>query len=92
MTDAKLREVALRYQQTFHRRAVLAREMDSHWYEEYQVPQDVIMRHCAWMVDCILEGTGMDRDKCDRWLGYVQGEMRAAGWYTIAQMREHSRG
>ena len=67
-------------------------------------PKDIdeftLMCHLAWMCQRCLNvfiplaekgGTGEEKEKALVWLGYVQGELRAAGHFSITNMRDHNR-
>lgn len=49
-----------------------------------------IQDHLAWMCSQIIMGM-VSGSKAHRWLGYIQGELRGMGLYSIAELREHSR-
>lgn len=51
------------------------------------------MRHAHWMCS-ELSRMALDpanRDKVNRWLGFVQGVLWVTGLYSINEMREHNR-
>lgn len=50
-------------------------------------------RHAAWMIDQMLD-PGWDwtnRDKTNRWLGFIQGVLWMEGGYSINQLRDQTR-
>lgn len=51
------------------------------------------LSHLAWMCEtAVNEHIPAARiDKAMRWLGFVQGVLVARGFYTLAEVREHSR-
>lgn len=61
-----------------------------------EITPEAMKRHLRGMIDqCLYKfippGHTQDIEKAHRWLGYIQGELRAMGKYSINQMREHSR-
>lgn len=54
-----------------------------------------MVKHALWMVNDVLtrmEAGDMDEGKANRWLGFIQGALWAAGLFTIDDMREHNIG
>lgn len=67
-------------------------------YASAIIPRAVIRRHLRWMIRQTLVTlktevplTRQAIEKAHRWLGYIQGELRAMGDFTVSQLREHSR-
>lgn len=51
--------------------------------------------HMQWMLNTMRSMptvTLEERDKFSRWLGFVQGAMWGAGWITVDELREQTRG
>jgi len=75
---------------------VTAKQLDETEYGYNYIDVGSLAAHLAWMcrrcLDAfILEGPGQDIGKAHRWLGYSQGELRAAQVSTISELRDHSR-
>lgn len=71
-------------------------QLPSYMYSRVDLSRLHVACHLAWMCEQCLkvfipEGPEQDIGKANRWLGYVQGELRAEGVYSITDLREHSR-
>lgn len=58
----------------------------------------VVAAHLRWMCGRVLNdflpqmlSCDDAREKVDRWLGYIQGELRALGLFSVREMRTHNR-
>lgn len=105
MTTDKLKEVLRRYQDMlysiqFDGAPVVAKELDAQWYDGLVIPRIDLAAHLLWMCNRCLDvfipigeanGTDEDIDKAKVWLGYIQGELRGLGLYTITDLRNHNR-
>ena len=51
------------------------------------------MSHLRWMChECVDKHVPAgDVDKAMRWLGFIQGVLLAVGYFTLEQIKEHSR-
>ena len=53
-----------------------------------------VCQHLLWMMDelnTMLVDTSVDMEKCNRWLGFIQGTLWSYGIYSIDDMREDNR-
>lgn len=106
MTTAKMKKVFesyLHYILTYNGYAgIKPAELPAKLYDA--TPADIdeytLLCHLAWMCERCLSifiplaekgGTGDEKDKALVWLGYVQGELRASGHFSITDMRNHNR-
>lgn len=63
------------------------------------VPPFAVLCHLRWMIEeCLIKllvpgGDSWESrvNKAMRWLGYIQGELRAMGHFSIARLEDHSR-
>lgn len=54
----------------------------------------ILLEHAAWMCNetlTKLENFDENRDKIMRWLGFIQGSLWAAGFYTVEKMKNDNR-
>lgn len=49
------------------------------------------LEHCLWMLEQMNTFGKRDRDKINRWLGFVQGILYRENLFTIDEMRDHVR-
>ena len=50
------------------------------------------LEHCGWMLQEIGKMLAQNKiEKCNRWLGFVQGVLWSQGLLTIDQMKEQNR-
>lgn len=61
-----------------------------------EVDEKSLRRHLKWMAlraltAFLVDGPTFDLRKAATWAGYIQGELRALGVFSIAQLREHTR-
>jgi 8-oxo-dGTP diphosphatase len=71
-------------------RLVEAKQLASYEYEAQEIPRAAMMEHLKWM--CMEIMTGRVRgNKASRWIGYIQGELRAHGKFNINQLRTQTR-
>ncbi len=54
--------------------------------------RQTVMAHVMWMCSTALKELeeNNDRDKANRWLGFIQGVLFCVGHYTIDEMRAHT--
>lgn len=66
-----------------------------HKYEKFfsaVAPYDEKIEHCAAMLPKMLTFINQYRmHKFYRWLGFIQGCLFSAGYFTIDELREHTR-
>ena len=95
MTVAKLKELVLRYQ-------TLLREIGNHSSlsmseENANSTADMISdsdrgSHFLFMCDMVVEFVDKGEvDKAMRWLGFLQGALWSRGYYTLTELKDHSR-
>lgn len=91
MTEDKLREVLLLYLDHCVRRGGEGGDDDPR-----KIPGgygEASYAHLTWMCREALGKFLTDRrEKAMRWLGFVQGVLYCRGDFSVAQMRDHSRG
>lgn len=60
-----------------------------------QIDDKSLRRHLKWMakrcLDTFLHPKTFDLRKAATWVGYIQGELRARGVFSISQLREQTR-
>jgi alkylated DNA repair dioxygenase AlkB len=95
MTKADLKcLLAWYYEQIYSTRPPI--ELNDRQYAGTEaIDEDTLKRHLRWMCAkaiTFVDSGGVDGlRKAATWLGYVQGEMRAFGKYSIKSLRDHSR-
>ncbi len=89
MSDGKVVRVC-----QFYYEGVLASsdtlQMKEGYYELLYVPRFIMFNHLKWMCKKIMDGEIIG-DKSHRWLGYIQGELRALEMYSVNELRSHLR-
>jgi hypothetical protein len=50
-----------------------------------------MVKHARWMMVYMLEHPEMEEDKANRWFGFLQGMLWAAGLFSISELKEHNR-
>ncbi len=60
--------------------------MQNKIFEEYK--SKITNVHILWMIDKLSE---FEKDKYNRWLGFIQGYLWTEGIYTINELREHNK-
>jgi hypothetical protein len=89
MNSEKVLEVVKIYRDNFKNKGVIKRAF-SHKFR-VKLREDALA-HCHHMLDEIEEFAKENRmDKVFRWLGFVQGCLWFAGYYTIDEMKDHNR-
>lgn len=77
-----------------------AEQLSAALYAEADLPREALCKHLRWMCQRALavflplaeKGGGPEKfRKAATWLGYVQGELRAMGLFSITELREHNR-
>lgn len=106
MTTVKMREVFQRYFDYILGYAgyenIVPDELPSWLYDApaRNIDEYKLLCHLAWMCERCLKvfiplaekgGTGDEKEKALVWLGYVQGELRAAGHFCVTDLRNHNR-
>lgn len=71
-------------------RSYTEQQLTSKQYEQKELEREAMMSHLKWMCREIMEGR-VSGSKARAWVGYIQGELRAAGIFSIEQMRYQSR-
>lgn len=66
------------------------KELSSQGQENREIDPAAMRSHLKWMCQQILDGM-VTGSKAQRWIGYIQGELRALGIFTIGQLRYHTR-
>ena len=76
----------------YHRtlRSVTAKQLPLEAYDNSHLELEEIMGHLKWMCSEIAEGR-IGESKARAWIGYIQGELRAAGLFSINELRAQSR-
>lgn len=87
MSDRKLRDTLQFYCQQLH---VMGYSPIENTDDESSRP--LRLNHCYWCCHQAMGFIGDQTDKAHRWLGYVQGIFHAFGLWSLAELREHSRG
>jgi hypothetical protein len=60
----------------------------------FEEDPDYYLGHVAWMcaeTKDLAQGTEDERNKANRWLGFIQGCLWSSGFYSINAMRDHNR-
>ncbi len=106
MTNAKLIEVLKFYDSVIgdlfgpglplSSPVLVAKELSADQYDGDNISKESMMKHLRWMcrkcLDELIPSQNLDNlIKAHAWRGYIQGELRAAGVYTIRELRDHSR-
>ncbi len=85
MTNEKLSEVLQFYYD----------ELDKHqvFYQQHSEPVNAVevLQHTKWMTNEAQNFIPDQVDKAMRWLGFIQGVLFSLGFFTIEELRGHSR-
>lgn len=92
MTLEKLKEVISYYKFQLAKRVVCC-QLTEEEYESYEVSETRYLEHAHWMCEHILNVLVVDNEveKCMRWLGFIQGVLGVVRWFSISELRDHSR-
>lgn len=97
MTTHKLTATLLEYEEYLKKGYnCTAKQLEPHEYQNPVVSPESMREHLLWMIHhCVYvlipSGDINEIIKANRWLGYIQGELRAMREFSIAQLRDHSR-
>jgi hypothetical protein len=98
MTVSKLIEVLEFYRDFLHQKGISPVQFSETCYGLKAPDPLLVKRHLAWMVReqsaTLQTETPLSRpsvEKAMRWLGYIQGELRALGYFSVGELRDHSR-
>lgn len=96
MTNEKLHNVLDTYDVELAHYNGIAQFNEDQYAGKSRIPSVDVKCHIRWMIhECLTRfippGPEHDINKAHRWLGYIQGEMRALGMYTVSELRDHSR-
>ncbi len=85
MTNEKLSEVLEFYYDELDKYEVL--------YHQHTEPTNSVevLQHVKWMTITAQNFIPDHVDKAMRWLGFIQGVLFSLGFFTIEELREHSR-
>ncbi len=85
MTNEKLSEVLEFYYDELDKHEVL--------YQQHSEPVNSIevLQHIKWMTTAAQSFIPDHVDKAMRWLGFIQGVLFCLGFFTIEELRGHSR-
>lgn len=92
MTSEKLIDVVRETAVFLRLRGCISKQMTDEQYIRNTLGDYVVEQHCLWMCEDILaRGVGGVGTKSHRWLGYIQGELRGLGLYSVMELRSMSR-
>jgi hypothetical protein len=90
MRDERILEIAELYRKRLDAGHARKQEHSQTLHPSNTLPA---VMHARWMLDKLpgLVEQG-EREKTFRWLGFIQGILWGAGYYTIEELRSHNRG
>jgi len=67
-------------------------QFDELFFMEFEIDETSIMSHCHAMLDGMEQLVKECRmEKCFRWLGFIQGCLLCGGFFTLNELKNHSR-
>jgi hypothetical protein len=84
MTNEKILEILKMYEKTIETELVVCLSTYPNFEEKIRHLKDMIPK----MRDFVAKG---EREKCFRWLGFMQGTFDTLGIYNLEELKEHNR-
>jgi len=92
MTAEKLISVFEFYQDYLKKSGIKSSQYTSYDSRAFKLSPIKHLEHIAWMCETAITFVNEGRiEKAMRWLGFIQGVLFMTGWFTLDELKNHSR-